>query len=122
MKADEIIKKLNKDFPGKAVIPNSKTEPTEIICEVDPSSEHGDYSLAVAYIKKSVPHRHIKAIETYEVEDGKLDLFLDGVIKILTKGQKHTIQPGVIHWAEGDWVRVKVTSKPGWVLEDHIQV
>lgn len=121
---EDIIKNLKSEFPGKAVIPNSKTNtnPEEIICEVDSSTGHSDFSLAVAYIKKSVPHRHIKAVETYEVEDGRLDLFLDGIKKTLNVGQSYTINPGVIHWTGGDWVRVKVSSKPGWTLNDHIFV
>lgn len=122
MTPEEIIKKLKSDFPGKAVFPNSDTNPEEIICEVDSSAGHSDFSLAVAFIKNSVPHRHIKTVETYEVEDGKLDLFLDGVKKTLSVGQSYTINPGVIHWAEGGWTRVKVTSKPGWTPEDHIAV
>ena len=97
MNSEELINKLNKEFPGRAVIPNDKTAPTEIICEVEPSTEHADYSLAIAYIKKSEPHRHIKAVETYEVEDEKLDLFLDGIKKTLNVGQSYIINPGVIH-------------------------
>jgi ADP-ribose pyrophosphatase YjhB (NUDIX family)/quercetin dioxygenase-like cupin family protein len=122
MNADGIIKKLNNEFPGKVVIPNSKTEPTEVICEVEPSNEHAEYSLAVAYIKKSSPHRHVKATETYVVEEEKLDLYLDGVKKTLNVGQSFDIVPGVIHWAEGNWARVRVTSKPGWKLDDNIIV
>jgi len=122
MNAEEIIKNLIKEFPGKAVIPNSKTEPTEIICEVEPSREHTEYSLAIAYIKRSEPHRHIKATETYEVGEGRLDLFLDGMRMRLNVGQSVDITPGAIHWAEGEWARVKVTSKPGWILDDHIIV
>jgi ADP-ribose pyrophosphatase YjhB (NUDIX family)/mannose-6-phosphate isomerase-like protein (cupin superfamily) len=117
-----VIEKLKAEFPGKVVIPNSETGPTEIICEVDPSSMHPDYSVAIAYVKESTPHRHAKSTEFYEVEEGKLDLYLDGVKHVLTEGQTCSVSPGVIHWAEGNWARVKVTSKPGWTIDDHIYV
>jgi len=122
MKAEEIIKKLKSEFPGKSVIPNSEANPGEIICEVEPTNEHSDYSLAIAYIKKSSSHRHVKTIETYEVEEGQLDLYLDGVRNTLRTNQTYTINPGIIHWAEGNWTRVKVASKPGWTSDDHIIV
>lgn len=122
MTAKKILNSLNEEFPGKAIIPNSENNPTEILCEIDPSSLHPDYGVAIAYIKKSEPHQHIKSIETYEVEEGELNFYLDGVKKVLKKGQTYTINPGVIHWGEGNWARVKVTSKPGWTMEDHVLV
>jgi len=118
----QIINKLKTEFPGKAIIPNDENNPSEILCEVDPSSGHLEYSVAIAYIMKSDPHRHVKSIEIYEVEEGELYLYLDGVKKVLKKGQVYTINPGVIHWGEGDWVRIRVTSNPGWTLEDQILV
>ncbi len=115
----KILNSLREEFPGKAIIPNSENNPTEILCEIDPSVLHPDDSVAIAYIKKSEPHRHVKTVEIYEVEEGELDLYLDGVKKVLKKGQTYSINPGVIHWAEGEWVRIRATSKPGWTMEDH---
>jgi len=118
----QILNSLKEEFPGKAIIPNSEDNPTEILCEIDPSKLHPNYSAAIAYVKKSEPHRHIKSVETYEVEEGELDLYLDGVKKVLKKGQTYTISPGVIHWGEGDWVRIRATSTPGWTMGDHVLV
>jgi len=120
--ARQILHSLKEEFPEKAIFPIPENDPKEILCEINPSDLHPDYSVAIAYINKSEPHQHIKSVETYEVEEGELDLYLDGVKKVLKKGQAYTINPGVIHWGEGEWVRIRVTSNPGWTLEDQIEV
>ena len=118
----EVIAQLKKEFPGKTVISNPQANPTEIICEVEPTSQNPDRSVAIAFIKQSEPHRHSTSVETYAVEAGKLDLYLDGIKKNLKTGQSFTIRPEIIHWAKGNWARVKVVSKPGWTAIDHVTI
>lgn len=122
MNVKEIINNLKKEFPDKNIVLNPKNKPTEILCEVDPSSFHPNYSEAVTYIKSSAPHKHLKAEEIYRVEKGRLIVYLDGVTKIIEEGQSIVINPEVIHWAKGDWTRVFVRSEPGWIPGDHIPV
>jgi len=119
---DEIIARLKREYPGKNIVCNPDDNPTEILCEIEPSNKHHEYSEAIAYINSSLPHRHLKATETYRVESGNLTIYLDGVVKTVSEGQSVVIKPEVIHWAEGDWTRVWVRSEPGWTLEDHLLV
>jgi len=119
---DEIIARLKREYPGKSIVLNPEVNPTEILCEIEPSSKHSEYSEAIAYINSSSPHRHLKATETYKVESGRLTLYLDGVSKTVSEGQSAVIKPKVIHWADGDWAKVWVRSEPGWTFEDHLQV
>ncbi len=113
----ESIKKLLEDeFPGKTIT----MLPSEIVCEIEPAKEHPSWSEAIAYIKKSEPHYHNKIVEKYTVEQGELTLVVDGIKDVLRKGEKLTINPPAVHFAYGDWVRVRVYTKPGWTPEDHI--
>ncbi len=122
MNVNEIVGILDKEYPGRTIVLNTPENTEEVICEIEPASEHSDYSVAIAYIRKSKPHKHLKTIEEYQVEEGVLTLYLDGVKREFKQGQIYAVLPGTIHWAEGDWVRVKVVSKPGWTLNDHILV
>ena len=120
MNAKTILEELSAKYPGKTIIKNDEKNPTEILCEIEPSNEHPDYSLAVAVIDKSVPHTHKKSTEIYRVVKGKLKLNVDSETIELTGGEEYTIKPGQIHWAEGDEVWIECISKPGWTLEDHM--
>lgn len=120
MKVGKVLDELQERYPGKKIIPSSSDNPTEIICEVEPAREHPEYSLAVAVIDRTSPHVHKKSRETYRVVKGELDLFVEGEKKRLTKGEELVIQPGQIHWAEGDETWIECYSQPGWVLDDHI--
>jgi len=122
MTPDEIINRLKKEFPGKPIFPIPDDDPTEIICETAPAINHPEFSEAIAYIKKSSPHRHLQTTEKYVVLKGQLILYIDGLPIILKQGEEYKIMPGIIHWAEGDWTKVKVTSSPGWTANDHILV
>lgn len=122
LESEKIISGLNKEFPDKDVVAIPPNRPQEIICEVEPSSLHPDHSMAIAFINKSEPHRHSKTTETYHVEEGELTLFVDDEKLILRKGDSYTVKPGQIHWAEGNFTRVKVNSSPGWSPKDHILV
>lgn len=120
MDVAEIVARLSQEFPGKTIILNTPENTQEIVCEIEPASEHPDHSVAIAYILRSQPHRHLHTVEEYQVEEGMLTLNLDGVRQEFQPGQSYTVQPHIVHWAQGDWVRVRVVSHPGWTLADHI--
>ena len=118
--AQEIIDRFTADYPGKNIIVLPEEDPTEIICEVDPTTEHREYNVAIAAIKTSIPHFHRDAVETYEVLEGELTLNVGDETIVLHAGESHTIEPPVIHSALGNFTLVQVTSRPGWTPEDHI--
>lgn len=120
MNSRQVINQLKEKYPGKNIIALPENKPTEILCEVDPTSEHPEYSNAVAIIDKSKPHTHHKTAETYKVIKGKLILHVGEKSKELNVGDTHTIKPGNVHWAEGNETWVECYSEPGWTFEDHI--
>lgn len=119
MNKQKILKELKEKYPEANIVLNNKQNPTEIICEIDPTSQHPDYSIAIAVINRSISHFHKITTEEYEVIKGKLTLTIDGKEHALNKGDKFVIKPNMIHSAEGNETWVKVTSKPGWTIEDH---
>lgn len=42
-------------------------------------------------------HMHPRATESYEVLEGKLDLYVDGTWRTLSAGEKASVDPGVAH-------------------------
>lgn len=116
MNKKSIIDLLSKEFPGK----NISELPLEIICEVEPTKDHPDWSEAVAYINKSDPHYHKETTEKYIVEKGELRIIVDEKEHILKERDRITIDPPSVHWAYGEWVRVRVYSEPGWTPKDHL--
>ena len=122
MDASLIVSKLEKQYLGKTIVKLPEQNPKEIICEVEPSSAHSEWSLAVAFIDESVPHFHKVSVEKYEVLNGTLTLFVEGESHVLGKGGTFTVEPGMVHWAKGNATEVKVYSEPGWKLEAHILV
>lgn len=122
MNSKKVIEKLKRLYPGKNIIKNREENPTEIICEIEPSSEHSEKSIAIAVIDTVYPHYHAKSIEIYEIIDGTLFLNVDGKEHVLNKGEKFKINPGEIHFAKGKETWVKVFSSPGWILKDHILI
>jgi quercetin dioxygenase-like cupin family protein len=119
MRARQVIEELRQKYPGKKIIKHKKN-PTEILCEVDPSVNHPEYSLAVAVIDKSISHIHRKSKETYKVVKGKLSLFVDGKKHELKEGDEFEVNPGQTHWAEGNETWIMCYSEPGWTFKDHI--
>ncbi len=119
MNINSVIETLKKQFPGKKIILNSKENLTEILCEIDPTSLHPDYSVAISVIDKTDAHYHTLTTETYEVIKGELQILIDGKQRVLDVGQSVTIYPNQVHSAIGNETWVKVTSKPGWVKDDH---
>ncbi len=122
MTADEVMAYFQQTYPGQKVVALPDDNPTEIICEVDPASEHPNLNVAIAAIKASTPHYHIKSTETYEVLEGELHLHVGNTEISLHKGQSYVIKPHEIHHATGNFTLVKVTSRPGWTLDDHFLV
>jgi len=109
-----VIQKLQKQYPNKTIIKNDEQQPTEILCEIDPPSEHADYSVVISIIDKSNPHKHNKTTETYKVLHGILTLYIDEKMILMNEGDIYVIPPKHVHWAEGieTWVECKAT--PAW--------
>ncbi|MBI2592904.1 MAG: cupin domain-containing protein [Candidatus Colwellbacteria bacterium] len=122
MNSEEIIAILQKEFPGKNIIQLPLDNPSEIICEVEPTANHPEISSIIAVIDESKPHYHLKSTETYFIEKGELHLFVDGRKYLLREGDTYVVEPGRVHWAEGEATRVRVNSSPGWTQEDHILI
>lgn len=122
MNVSRIIEHLENKYPGKSIFKNNENAPTEIICEIEPATEHPSYSRAVAVIDKSTPHFHKETTETYKVTKGKLILFVNGERHVLKVGEELVIRPNLLHWAEGNEVWVECYSEPGWTSKDHIVV
>ncbi|MGB5026760.1 MAG: cupin domain-containing protein [Saprospiraceae bacterium] len=85
--------------------------------------DHPEYDTAAEVIIRSKPHKHNKMTQTYTVIHGELKLHCDEQVYVLKAGDVHTIQPGIVHWAEGDANMLSILhSRPGWTQEDHITV
>lgn len=117
-----VTEELKRKFPGKMVVVTDPNNPTELICETEPTSDHSDWSEAIAVVDKIRPHYHQRLTETYKILTGKLTLYLDGEERVMHNGEVVTIEPGVVHWAQGNEVWMNVTSRPGWTADDHILV
>jgi mannose-6-phosphate isomerase-like protein (cupin superfamily) len=121
MNVQKIIAELQEKYPNKTIVQQKiEDEVTEILCEIEPTVEHPDYSIAIAIINKSKVHHHKKTIETYRILKGKLELYVDENKFELNEGDEFTIHPNQIHYAIGDETWVEVRSNPGWIFEDHI--
>jgi len=117
---NRVISKLKDKYPGKKIIKNPPDNPTEIICEIEPTSDHPEKSLAVAVVGRSPLHYHKHTTEIYEAIRGKLTLYKNGKKHKLNKGDKITIKPGEVHYVEGKETWFKTYSSPGWTFKDHI--
>jgi mannose-6-phosphate isomerase-like protein (cupin superfamily) len=122
MNHKKIIQELQKQFPSKKIIKNNELDPTEIICEIDPTEEHHNYDVAIAVIDKSIKHYHKKSTEIYKIIKGTLRVYIDEKLHLLKENDELIIKPGQIHWAEGNETWVEATSYPGWTQADHIYI
>ncbi len=122
MNTNKILKELENLYPGKKIVKNPEDNPTEILCETEPTEEHADYSVFVAIIDKTLPHYHEHTKEVYEVAKGTLTVMKGKKEFYLIPGDSLTIIPGEIHSAKGQETWIKVTSYPGWTKEDHILI
>ena len=122
MNTSDVIHKLHLLHPGKNVILNNESAPTEILCEIEPTSEHANYSMAISVIDKSIPHYHKILTEEYKVLKGNLKLHVDNKEYALRPGDMFSVKPNQIHWAEGIETWIECHSTPGWTSQDHILV
>jgi mannose-6-phosphate isomerase-like protein (cupin superfamily) len=118
----KVVSELKDKYSGKKIILNPQENPTEIIVEIEPTQDHPEKSLALAVVGKSMPHFHKKTTEIYEVVKGKLNLYIKNTKHTLNEGEKMTIKPNTVHYAEGDETWFFTHSSPGWTFEDHILV
>ena len=122
MNTKKVVEELKKEYPGKKIVLNDKNNPTEIICEIDPASEHSDHSTVISVINKTLPHYHKTTAEIYSVLKGELNLYLDKEKIHLNQDEFRVIPPGVVHFGEGKETWVLCYSEPGWNQEDHFLV
>lgn len=115
MNKERVVNELRDRYPGANLFFDNEDNPSEIVAEIDP--ENG---VALAVIDRSTPHHHEETIETYKVEKGSLDLFVDGKRHELNEGDIFTIEPGSVHYAVGKEAVVWCVSVPPWSPDDHI--
>lgn len=120
MNTKKIVSELKKKYPGKEIILNPSKNPTEIIVEIDPTSDHPEYGVALAVVGRSEPHYHKNTTEVYQVIKGKLIVYIAGKKHILKEKEKITINPGTIHYVVGNETQFLTYAKPGWTAQDHI--
>lgn len=121
MDHQRIVEELRRKYPGCPITCLPTDSPTEIVVEIERTT-NPDQSVAIAIIDRSEPHRHERTYEVYEVLEGSLEVYCDEVVTTLWPGEQCSIAPGVVHWAEGQAVRVRVTASPAWSKEDHLLV
>src|SRR3989344_7639226 len=114
MQAESVVEEFKQRFPGRNIVMLPAENPTEIICEIEPTEEHPDYSIALAVVDRSEPHHHEKSVETYLIEEGTLILHVEDEQIILKEGDTYVVNPTSVHWAEGNATHVRVESRPGW--------
>lgn len=117
-----ILKELSEKFPHAKSF-DLDGRGLHFVCEVEPTQDHPEYDRAVEVIISSKPHKHLKMTQYYTILSGKLKLYIEGKQTVLEKGDKYTIGPNIVHWAESDnecWS--EIYSEPGWTEEDHIVV
>lgn len=120
MNVQKVIRELESKYPNKNIVRLPNDNPTEIICEIEPSSGHPKWSKAIAVIDESISHFHIKSTEEYTILKGTLTITKEGKNYNIPEGQSFIIYPMEKHSAKGDSVWAEVTSTPGWNSDDHI--
>lgn len=122
MNIEKVISEIQEKYPGVAVFADTENGAAEVIAEIEPTNEHTEYSRGVAVVGKSRAHYHTTLVETYTPINGDLTVYIDNDPHIVKKGEHITIQPGQVHWAEGNEIWFHVTSRPGWKPTDHFRV
>ncbi len=120
MNVKKVVSKLRSEYPGRKIIFNDPEHPTEIVCEIQPTSESPDQSAIIAVVDRIIPHYHKVTTEVYEVLEGPIDLYVDNEKHTLQNGETFEIKPGRVHYAEGSEAWIRCTSTPGWTIEDHL--
>lgn len=119
-----VTAELKQLYPGKNIICMPEDNPTEIICEIERTTE---YSKIIAVTEKSEKHYHKTITETYKVLRGRLVIWSESNGKkyrdVLAPGLSSSLPPNTIHWVEGvdeyedTWV--EAVCCPPWTPEDH---
>ncbi|HKC14918.1 MAG TPA: cupin domain-containing protein [Patescibacteria group bacterium] len=123
MDKERVLAKFRSEHLGRTIVQNpSQGRPTEIICEVEPTIDHPDYSVHLAVIDISSSHLHRRSRETYEVLEGSLMLSVEGKPHDLKKGNAFVVEPNSVHFAKGNETLVRIKSEPGWTKEDQVEV
>lgn len=122
MNVAKVISELKEKYPGKKIVINTPENPTEIICEIEPTETHPERSTAVAVVDKIRPHYHKKLTEIYTIIKGELTHYLGEQKRTIKENESVKIPPGKTHWAEGNETWFYVYSIPSWTPEDHILV
>lgn len=124
MNLTKVKQQLKEIHPESQLFENKNTygEVTEVLCEIEPTSHHSEYSKVIAVIDRSKPHYHKATKETYKILKGSLKLFIEGDLIELEAGDEYEIPVNKVHWAYGDESWVECYSKPGWTIEDYIEV
>lgn len=121
-RSERILEELRAKYPGKKSY-DLDGRGMHFVCEVEPVEDHPEYDRAVEVIVSSRPHRHNIMTQEYKILKGNLNLYIDGEKISLGEGDKYTINPPAVHWAESrDECWVEIYSQPGWSREDHIIV
>jgi len=122
MNAQVIVHQLSEKYPGKKIIINDESHPTQITCEIEPTKDHPEYSIAIVVIDTVPKHYHAKSTELYEILQGEVDVTVDDTKIHLYPEEKLTIHAGSSHSVIGNAAWIKISSFPGWTIEDHIEV
>ena len=122
MNHERVIKELREKYPSGRIVPSCEEEATEIFCELDPLTKGADKRrVAITVVDKTSSHKHIRAIETYEVLEGVLRLTVNGKEEVLQAGGFKVIASGQVHSAQGNetWVRLSAFN---WSPQDYVSV
>lgn len=122
MNTPKILAELHQKYPNKTIVCLPHENPSEIICEIEPASDHPERSTAMAIVGKSAAHYHKICTEVYEVVKGTLSVYIGEEKHILEVGDSITIKPGEVHSVEGDETWYLTYGNPGWTPQDHILV
>jgi mannose-6-phosphate isomerase-like protein (cupin superfamily) len=121
-RSERILAELREVYPDKEAY-DLDGSGQHFVCEIEPTSAHPEYDIAVEVILSSEPHKHLRTTQVYTILRGTLTLFVDDRSVTLNEGETYTVEPGVVHWASGeDHSWVEIYSTPGWTKEDHIPV
>jgi mannose-6-phosphate isomerase-like protein (cupin superfamily) len=121
-RTSRILKQLKSKYPG-AKSYDLDGRGLHFVCEVEPVDDHPDYDRAIEVIIESRPHKHLKMTQNYSILSGNLELHIGDEVIPLKTGDKYTVLPNKVHWANSNnecWL--EIYSRPGWTKEDHIVV
>lgn len=124
MDAKQEVKRLQVLHPGANIVAASQFggKTTEVIAELG-LTEDGLSSQADVIADRAHKHEHHETTEVYQVEEGTLHVFIDGVEHVLhVDDDPITIRPGQQHYVVGDATRFSVVSTPPWKPEDYFAV